>query len=418
MEILSTGEKIKRARIYKGITLKELCGDKISISKMSCIENGKVKADEKILKYISDVVGLSYEYICRDVYDQIIENIKIFEKEDNLGLELEKDIKMNLEYAIDYEYYTLAFNLVHKLFNFYLNNNKIDEILELVPQYYDLYRRNNLDENTITYFKDMADYLYKIKEYNEAKNYYNRVIEILDKQCDVDKNIYCRMIYREGMCLLKCNEYDSAERYLSLAKNLSEDIDSSELKSSIYYANNILNILNNNVNEEDIKKTYEFTDDNTKMATYRIDYAEAYFIVEKDDKALNEVNEAIKILPQEFSHEVGEKYIQCAKILKNNGKMELADEFADKALNIAIEINHIGLIEKAYYLKGLLLQKQNRYREAELYMNLSLDSLVKFGTKKDLYKRYIDIANMYHKTQEVQDSIKYFMLAMNIKKKI
>ena len=46
MEILSTGEKIKRSRIYKGITLKELCGDKISISKMSCIENGKIKADE------------------------------------------------------------------------------------------------------------------------------------------------------------------------------------------------------------------------------------------------------------------------------------------------------------------------------------------------------------------------------------
>ena len=33
MEILSTGEKIKRSRIYKGITLKELCGNKISISK-------------------------------------------------------------------------------------------------------------------------------------------------------------------------------------------------------------------------------------------------------------------------------------------------------------------------------------------------------------------------------------------------
>ncbi|MGL5084459.1 MAG: transcriptional regulator, partial [Clostridium sp.] len=53
MEILSTGEKIKRARVYQGITLKELCGEKISISKMSCIENSKIKADENILKYIA-----------------------------------------------------------------------------------------------------------------------------------------------------------------------------------------------------------------------------------------------------------------------------------------------------------------------------------------------------------------------------
>ena len=48
MEILSTGEKIKRSRIYKGVTLKELCANEISISKMSCIENGKVKADKDI----------------------------------------------------------------------------------------------------------------------------------------------------------------------------------------------------------------------------------------------------------------------------------------------------------------------------------------------------------------------------------
>ena len=63
MEILSTGEKIKRARVYNGITLKELCGDKISISKMSCIENGKVKPDEDILRYIADIIKLDYDYL-------------------------------------------------------------------------------------------------------------------------------------------------------------------------------------------------------------------------------------------------------------------------------------------------------------------------------------------------------------------
>ena len=51
-------------------------------------------------------------------------------------------------------------------------------------------------------------------------------------------------------------------------------------------------------------------------------------------------------------------------------------------------------------------------------MNLSLDSLVKFGTKKDLYNRYIEMGNMYHKTNEIRDSIKYFTLAMKIQEKI
>ena len=132
MEILSTGEKIKRARIYRGITLKELCGNKISISKMSCIENGKVKADEEILRYVSDVIELDYEYIAKDVYDQIIENIDIFEKGETSNLSLESDIKLNLDYAIGYKYYELAFKLIHKLFNYYLLNNKKDEILDII----------------------------------------------------------------------------------------------------------------------------------------------------------------------------------------------------------------------------------------------------------------------------------------------
>lgn len=420
MEILSTGEKIKRARIYKGITLKELCGKEISISKMSCIENGKVKPDEEILRYIADVIELDYNYLAKDVYEQIIENIKVFEKDPYIDNNIENDIKLNLEYAIHYEYYELAFDLIHKLFNYYLKEKKLDEILDIVPKYYDLYRRNNIDANTIIYFKDMANYLYESKEYGEARNYYNRVLEILIEKNDINNELYPYMSYREGMCLLKCEEYKEAEKYLSIAKDNSDNIESDEIKGNIYYANSLISILNNREENNDyLSKSYEFFSNNSlKIAESKLDYAEAYFIVNEEEKALKEIKEAVELLPQEQLYYVGSLYMKGARLLKKNNKLDLADKFADKALNIAIEINHIELIEEAYYLKGVLLQKQERYREAELYMNLSLDSLVKFGTKKDLYSRYIDMANMYHKTQSIQDSIKYFTLAMNMKKKI
>ncbi|MGL5354659.1 MAG: helix-turn-helix domain-containing protein, partial [Clostridium sp.] len=77
MEILSTGEKIKRARVYQGITLKELCGEQISISKMSCIENSKIKADENILKYIAKKLSVDYSYLVQDVQEEIIYNIEL-----------------------------------------------------------------------------------------------------------------------------------------------------------------------------------------------------------------------------------------------------------------------------------------------------------------------------------------------------
>ena len=59
MEILSTGEKIRKARIKKSMTLKELCGKEISVSKMSTIENDKVQAEDWILELVSKRLGIS-----------------------------------------------------------------------------------------------------------------------------------------------------------------------------------------------------------------------------------------------------------------------------------------------------------------------------------------------------------------------
>ena len=119
MEILSTGEKIKRARIYKGITLKELCNDKISISKMSCIENGKVKAEEWILEEVSKKLSLDFEYLKQDVKEQIDINITRIKKENDSNRR-EKEILYSLDYAVEYGLFDRAFDLMHLLFSVYL----------------------------------------------------------------------------------------------------------------------------------------------------------------------------------------------------------------------------------------------------------------------------------------------------------
>ena len=115
MEILSTGEKIKRARVYKGITLKELCSDEISISKMSCIENGKIKADSEVLQYISKKIDIDYNYLVQDVYEQIEENLNLLRNNKVPLNKIDEFINYNLEYAMDYSYLDLAFELIHRL---------------------------------------------------------------------------------------------------------------------------------------------------------------------------------------------------------------------------------------------------------------------------------------------------------------
>ncbi|MEI3337136.1 MAG: transcriptional regulator [Clostridium sp.] len=415
MEILSTGEKIKRSRIYKGITLKELCGDKISISKMSCIENGKVKADKDIIQYIADKIGVDFKYLVQDVYEQIednIENIKksIEKKEDDF----EESIEYNLSYANHYEYYDLSFQLVHILFEYYLNDKKYEKIQLIISQYYDLYQKTNTEENTIVYFRDMAQYLFQNNEYLEAITYYNKLREILKNNEIKDKSSYSNIAYDEAICYCKLSKEEEAYNLLQEAVMYANSIEDKLQRGKIYhqYALSCI-VLGKSEVEEYIEKAYECNEENDVLvALSKGDYGEAYFKANEKTIATNEIMEGIAIFPKENKEEYVKFLNRCIKIFLDNFEANKAYELVDEALNMAIETNKIELIERAYYLKGIILQQEGNYRSAELYMNLSLDSLLKYGSKEERRKRYMEMGNMYYNLDEFKESIKYFSLAM------
>ena len=64
----------------------------------------------------------------------------------------------------------------------------------------------------------------------------------------------------------------------------------------------------------------------------------------------------------------------------------------------------------------MILQKKELYIQAEMYMNLSLDSLFKFANKEKRHERYLDMGEMYYKLGDIKDSLKYFTLAMKLEK--
>ena len=416
MEILSTGEKIKRTRVYKGITLKELCGNKVSISKMSCIENGKIKADKEILEYIADKLDMDYNYLVVDVKEQIMKNIEFI----NDGLVADKDmdsiINDNLNYALEYSYNDLAFDLIHKLFSYYININKIENIQLIVSQYYDLYQKNNTRENTIVYYRDMARFFYKIKDYNEAIDYYSRARKLIMGKKDFNKADYSYISYREGKAFEKLGELETAYNILKESLKYIDYIDKDLDKGDIYHTFSIVCIrLNKEEAEEYIELAYKYKKENlVALAIAKGKTGESYFYVNNRDKAIVEINEGIDLFPTVDEREYVIFLNKCIKTLYENGEYDIAYEITDKALNSAINTNNIELIEEAYYFKGMILQKKGLYLQAEMYMNLSLDSLFKFASKEKRLERYLDMADMYYKLREVKDSLKYFTLAMKL----
>ena len=420
MEILSTGEKIKRARVYQGITLKELCSDEISISKMSCIENGKIKADSEILHYISKKLDIDYNYLVQDVYEQIEENLNLLRKNEVPLDKIDEFINYSLEYAMDYSYLDLAFELIHRLFNFYVENNKIENIQLLISQYYDLYQQSSNHENTLIYYNDMAPFLMKTKEYNEAINYFSKMREIIEENGIKDKKSYVYICLREGLCYKETNEIQESYNKIISAVKYIDYIEDPKNKGKIYQEFATLNILLNKVETDkyiNLARKYQ-GDDLVEVANSKAENGKYYFAIRDNVKAIDEIREAIDIFPKESEREYVKFLIKCIDTLYCNNEIDLAFSICDTALNLAICFNDLHLIERAYYFKGMLLQKNKRYREAEMYMNLSTDSLFRFANREERYKRYLEMADLYYNLNESKECIKYFTLAMNLEKKL
>lgn len=419
MEILSTGEKIKRSRIYKGITLKELCGDKISISKMSCIENGKIKADEESLRYISKKLQVDYDYLVRDVYDQIKYNIEDIKKSTCSLKKLENIINYNLEYACKCGFNDLALKLTHILFELYMDNDKVEKIQLLISKYYDLYRLTQCNEEIIVYYSDMATFFMKTAEYHEAISYFARIIEIYENSYIEDRLSYVYACFYKGICYKNINMNEKA--YECLKKVLEfTNILSDKDKGDFYHEFAILNILLYKIEAEKyLKKAFEYKKNDLKeLAKFKGKNGEVYFRVQEVNNAMKEIKDAIKIYPRKDKKGCGEFLIKCIDTLYNNKQYEEAFKYTEEALDLAINIDEIKLIEKGYYFKGMIHQKKGEFIQAEMYMNLSTDFLFKFANSEERYKRYNEMAELYYNLGELKESVKYFILAINIEKKL
>jgi len=421
LEILSTGEKIKRARIFKGITLKELCENKISIAKMSCIENGKIKADKELLNYISEKIEIDLDYLIEDVYEQILNNLKMIKKNISCDNDSENKLKDNLGYALKYNYYDLAFKLIHVLFSYYIEENKVENIQLIISQYYDLFQRNNTEENTTVYFKDMARYLSQNREYIEAISYYSKLREIFQQNKEgFDKAEYCLISYNEALCYQNLKKSEEAYTILSEIMGYVDILKTDESKGQIYniYATVCIKLKKDNVDEYKAK-AFEYQKYNPiSLALSHGNYGKYYFEVGEKEKAIVEIENGIKIFPHDNIEKNVEFLNYCTRILIENEEYDIAYKIIEDVLNMAIITDNIKLIEKSYYFKGIILQKMDKYLEAEKYMTLSLDSLFKFGTREERKNRYIEMGKLYYELGVTQESLKYFNLAITVDKRI
>jgi tetratricopeptide (TPR) repeat protein len=415
MEILSIGEKIKRSRIYKGLTLKDVCGGKVSVSKMSCIENGKVKPDDWIIEFVAKKLSIDVSYLKQDVHEQIGNNINEIKNNKN-SEDYESKIEYNLGFAENYKYYDLAFKLMHLIFSYYLQQNKFEKLQITTSKYYDLCQKSGTDEDLCTYYMDTGRYCFGTKEYAEAAGYYNSVRKTAMK---IGNNSFlARSTYNEAACYVMLENYERAYEIGVRLTELMDYFDTDLIKADAYQLLALLSIRRDKGKFEQYeKKSYElYGNDSLNKASAIYNYAVAMFDVGIRDMAVEYIKKSLSSYPKDDKTDYVDFMIRVIDELFEDNEFELAQGICDEALNLAIDLNNIKFVERAYYYKACILEKLGGIKSAEMFMNLSMDSLMKFGSKADIYKRYLEMGNMYYEMNETVDAIKYFDLAIKLEK--
>ncbi|MCY6355084.1 transcriptional regulator [Clostridium sp. ZS2-4] len=419
MEVLAVGEKIKRARIYKGYTLRDVCGSEISVSKLSCIENGKIYPEDWILELISSKLDLDMEYLKKNVDEQINTNIKNMLK-NNKAEDYVEELKYNLEFAEKFGYYNIALDIMHLIFQHILENGDIREIQKNIGRYYDISNNATARLRKTMYYMDVAKYFYKNGEYYQAVNYFKNVRKTLSDSKYKDTNMVADSIYYEASCHIKLQRYEKAYEIAEGLKNLFENLEDKLQKAKMYHMMAILSLKLNKGNFEEYESNaYEmYENDMEHKAVAIYNFASTMFKSDLKNKALEYIQKAVQLYPEDNEEKLVNFMLVCTSELVDNKTIEFAKELSDDVLNRAIHLDNTRFIEKAYYLKSKLLLDQNNLVSAEMYMNLSLDFLAKVGTKREIYDRYMEMGKMYHDMNSISESIKYFSLAMGLQKKL
>ena len=408
MEIISIGQKIKRARIYGGYTLKDICGDKISVSKLSCIENDKIKPEPWIMEFIAEKLDMDYDYLNKDVDKQILEHLDEISKRSDKD-EIVKGRKEILKACMEFGLSDIAYLVMHELFSGYVEDKKFNQCRSLIKEYYDLSVKYKKDK--YIYYEDVGDYILAVKEYMQAYNYYSHALKSLrDEKNDPKKemDLLCK--------ILECNIREN--------NTLDNDI-----------INELLSIRSKSADEELSLKTYSILGLYYKVVGEVEKYNQIISYINKNDlinkekclldiaynlRDLERYKDALEILDiiaSEVNTVSIETIILKTEVLYLDEQYKDALEYADKVLNESILSNDEDEIEMIYYLKAKIYIILGNLQKAEIYFNISLDFIKRLNNKEGIITRYMEMGELYYKIGDFKEGSKCFDAALKTKNK-
>ncbi|MEG1410035.1 MAG: tetratricopeptide repeat protein [Terrisporobacter sp.] len=384
MEILSLGEKIKKLRKEKNLTLKELAGERITAAQISHIERDKSHTSYELLEYLASCLEVSVDYLletkemqAKKLTDNLIIQSEIYIKCKELEKskeEIKKVMSICTEYQLIDNYgkcnlLLATINLKQKDYNaaiinfekslyFFIQNNDKENIARCYINIGKIYIEENFHKGALSNFK----FAEEILEENKLNDMY------------IKKDLYSNISF----CYTQLNKDDEALEYIEKIKSLDILVNcKEEAELMVSKANKLMGM--------------------GKYEEARQQFKTALDLLEKEDNKTDLAN----------------VYLRVCEVYESIGDSEKALEYSRKAYDIKkydeddCSMDVIIKIIQSYI-------KMDNYEEARKYSKLALASAIKVKNKYFEYQSLKYYSQIYKKEDNNKLAIEYLLKCISI----
>ena len=427
MNILSLGEKIKKLRKEKNMTLKELAGDRITAAQISHIERDKSHTSSELLEYLAKQLDVSVDYLLetkemqsKKLTDNLILQSEILIKCNNLEKaeeQLNEAIKISYIYNVLDNYGTCNFLLADINFK----NGKYSEAVMSYEKALHYFIRNNDKEKLYKCYLNIGkiyliEELYKgaIFQFEFAEGILN---EIKIEDVDTYKDLYSKMAY----CYIKLNNNEKSLYYI----NKMDEIDiknnpDEELNAIMLKANNLLNMGEFEKSKEYFKKALEILDEEknkTELASIYLTISEIYKSIGNLDKVLEYSQRVYDIKKSDEDEYMMKSLFKIIEVYISNYDYDMAKRYCKIALASSIKnknrLNEYKILK--YYSD--MYKAQNENVIAIEYLHKCISIISELNNKKILADLYINLGELYSNISKDKE-LEYYQKGVCIYKNI
>ena len=388
MNILSLGEKIKKLRKEKNMTLKELAGDRITAAQISHIERDKSHTSYELLEYLSERLDVSIDYLLetkemqsKKITDNLILQSEIYIKRDALD-EAEKEIHEIIEICEEYGLSENYGKCNYLLGDIYLKRKDGATANFYFEKALFYFIKNDDKKRIFQCYMNIANIYFDEEFYQVSLTNYYFAKDILEEINIDDPDTYKELYSKISKCYMKLNDSEKSLEFIEKIGNIDNDYSpEQEIELLVLKAKKLL--------------------------------AEGEYVKSKDYFA-----KALKIIEKEENKDkLAQIYLTVGSIYAEMGDNEKFLEYSEKVYDIKKNDTAEYMMNSLYNIIQSYIDADD-FEMAKKYSKLALAAAIKNKSKYDEYKALKYYCDIYKYKGETDISIEYLIKCIEIVSKL